>query len=240
MAKSAPSFQWYPEAWFGGTMAFTHEQKGIYADMLNYQWLHKRLPLDLKTIAHIVRTTVKKILSVIHKFIQDGDGYYNERLEKERLKQEAYRCRQQELATRRWGANPHAKASSLLVDGYMPVRQQSTVQSTENAVGKEGLGENPTLETVLTYAKSPHGGIAEDAAKAFWINFQGVGWIDAAHRKITDWKQALHKWATNQGNHGQRNNNSRGGNHSKSAGQAERDKNRQACEREGIKPKILN
>lgn len=92
----------------------------------------------------------------------------------------------------------------------------------------------PTLAQVVAYAKSPHGGIAEVVATAFWRNFQGVGWIDAAQRKITDWKQALHKWAANQGSHGQRTKSDSGKSHQQQA------KSSVIPGDESIRPRILN
>lgn len=111
-------------------------------------------------------------------------------------------------------------------DNPEPKPEKALQSSSSNIVTTD---TPPTQEAVVAYGRSPHGGIPEAVAVAFWRNFQSVGWIDAAGRKITDWKQALHKWATNQGNHGKTNRNSQ-----RSYEPDQRVKNSTDAAREGI------
>jgi uncharacterized protein YdaU (DUF1376 family) len=95
--SAAPAFQFYPESFLAGTVLFTNEEKGIYMTLLCYQWSHGHLPSDLKLVAHMAGCSIKKLQRVLTKFIQDEKGgYYNERLEKEKIKQEAFRERQRQ------------------------------------------------------------------------------------------------------------------------------------------------
>lgn len=95
----------------------------------------------------------------------------------------------------------------------------------------------PSIDEVVAYATGPHGGSAQITAQNFWNNFAGVGWIDAAGRKIINWRAAFHKWKTQQGNHAQRDNNQTNRSSSRSAGENITDRRRikgDECRDEGI------
>lgn len=111
----APAFQFYPADFLVGVALFTNEEIGVYIRLLCYQWNHGRLPKDSKMIARLAVTTEKKILKVLHKFESDTNGFFNQRLEIERKKQEDYRNRQALNGQRRWvgNAKPHSKPNPI-------------------------------------------------------------------------------------------------------------------------------
>ena len=139
MAKSAPAFQFYPESYLGGTALFTHEQKGIYMDMLSYQWIHGRLPKEPKLLARMIHSTAKKVVSVLHKFDSDESGLFNGRLEKERVKQETYRTKQAELGRKSWEGRGYPIGSP---DGLAGGLAKPARKSPETKDIAEGEGES--------------------------------------------------------------------------------------------------
>lgn len=227
MAKSSPAFQFYPSDFLIGVALFTNEEIGIYIKLLCYQWVHGRIPPEPNRIARLAATSEKRALQVLSKFESDGEGFFNARLESERTKQQEYRDKQK--ANGYLGGRPkltQIEPKPFENDNPEPKPEKALQSSSSNIVTTD---TPPTQEAVVAYGRSPHGGIPEAVAVAFWRNFQSVGWIDAAGRKITDWKQALHKWATNQGNHGKTNRNSQ-----RSYEPDQRVKNSTDAAREGI------
>lgn len=99
MAKS-PAFQFYPTDFMDGVILFSNEEIGIYIRLLCYQWNKTRIPLDFKVISKIGATKPIKLSVVLSKFEKDADGYYNVRMELERLKQKEYREKQAENGRR--------------------------------------------------------------------------------------------------------------------------------------------
>jgi uncharacterized protein YdaU (DUF1376 family) len=85
MAKD-PAFLFYPNDWFGGTIGMTFEEKGAYMDLLMMQF--NRGHMTEHMIGQVVGQLWVKLRS---KFLIDENGlYYNERLEYEVKKRQAY------------------------------------------------------------------------------------------------------------------------------------------------------
>lgn len=145
MAKSSPAFQFYPESYLAGTALFSHDQKGIYVDLLCFQWSMGRLPKEIKLLARLVHCSEKKLSLILQKFAQDERGYFNERLELERVKQEEYRTKQAELAGRRWpknqDANPDANAYAKAHSLAMPAGKSIENIDSSDFFRREGIGE---------------------------------------------------------------------------------------------------
>jgi hypothetical protein len=100
MAKD-PAFLFYPSDFLTGVQDLTHEERGQYITLLCVQ--HQKGPLTLKQIKIIAPGVTK---DVIKKFTQDGDLYYNERLELEREKRQKHSQKQREKALKRWNKIP--------------------------------------------------------------------------------------------------------------------------------------
>jgi uncharacterized protein YdaU (DUF1376 family) len=85
MAKD-PAFLFYPNDYLGGTMGMTFEEKGAYMELLMLQFNRGHMT------KHMMGQTVGQLLDkVLDKFKIDEDGlYYNERLEQEKEKRNAF------------------------------------------------------------------------------------------------------------------------------------------------------
>jgi uncharacterized protein YdaU (DUF1376 family) len=82
--KDSPAFDFFPSDWLSGTLLMTHEEKGLYIDLLAMQWENGELPSDLSRI----RCKPATLRAVLEKFPVCEDGKRrNTRLESERKKQ---------------------------------------------------------------------------------------------------------------------------------------------------------
>lgn len=95
MAKS-PAFQFYPKEYMTdeAVMLASHEEKGIYLDLLCCEWLEGSLPEDLSALARLAGTTLPKLKKAWKRFGNKFKPHPEEfgrlihpRLEKEREKQ---------------------------------------------------------------------------------------------------------------------------------------------------------
>lgn len=105
--KDAPAFDFYPSDWLSGTLMMSHEEKGLYVDLLAMQWEQGCLPSDDKLKRLRARPAV--LASVLEKFPIGEDGMRrNARLERERVKQRERRERKAEGArktnAKRWNS----------------------------------------------------------------------------------------------------------------------------------------
>lgn len=83
-----PFFQFYTSDFVGGVLLFSNEEVGIYVRLLCFEWENRRVPTDLGLVVKITGSTEDKFSPVLRlKFKIDQDGYYNERMEAERIKQ---------------------------------------------------------------------------------------------------------------------------------------------------------
>ena len=88
MAKD-PAFLFYPNDWHGGTMYFTHEQKGAYIDLLILQFNSGKFTLaQAKQVLSICFAQVWPILKT--KFKNEGELFWNDRLLTEMEKRSKY------------------------------------------------------------------------------------------------------------------------------------------------------
>lgn len=141
--KGSPAFQYYPSDMEMDTADWSCQEVGVYLRLLNYQWKHGVLPSDTSRLARVVRESEQVFNvcweSVQRKFVQNENGeYLNERLEKERQKQVAYR-----EAKQRAGKSSAKKRA---------LKQNSNTESTCVATGVATEGatdsqQNSTLHT---------------------------------------------------------------------------------------------
>jgi hypothetical protein len=83
----AEAVLFYAEKFLAGTMFFSHEQAGRYIRALCAQQLHGHLT-DAK-----INTIVEGDPTVMEKFDQDEEGYYNQRMRCEVMKAQGYMSR---------------------------------------------------------------------------------------------------------------------------------------------------
>jgi uncharacterized protein YdaU (DUF1376 family) len=99
MAKAAPAYSMYPDAFEQGTDAMTLTEVGAYIRLLNSQWAKGSIPGDdVKALSRILRcdpSTAKRVWTVLRdKFSRGEDGgWRNGRMERERAKQDLRRTR---------------------------------------------------------------------------------------------------------------------------------------------------
>ena len=97
MKAKSPAFQFYPKDWLsdGPVREMTHEQKGIYADLLSIYWIEEGLPSDLGRLARLTGVPARrfeKLWEPIGRcFRIEGDRLVQKRLEEEKAKQDAFR-----------------------------------------------------------------------------------------------------------------------------------------------------
>lgn len=127
MAKTQdPALLWYPGDYIAGTAEYSFEEKGAYIDILMKQFQHGG-PLPEEKIKRILRDRYHAIWEVIkEKFKQDEKGnWYNERLEKERIKRQNFtKSRRENLEKKK--ENPH------IIPHTEPHKETHTGQRMEN------------------------------------------------------------------------------------------------------------
>jgi len=106
MSKS-PAFQFYAADFYMGTDDLTAAQVGGYIRLLCKQWDKNYLPFDKKILKKWTQLSSTDLDVVLEKFVKNSEGYYNERLEQERQKQEHHRNARSEAGKigneKRWG-----------------------------------------------------------------------------------------------------------------------------------------
>ena len=167
MAKD-PAFLFYPGDWLGGTLGMTFEEKGAYIELLMLQFNrgHMTKEMILQTLGHMGGQLFGRIED---KFRMDSDGmYYNERLEIEIKKRQAYiksRCNNVS------GVNQHTKNS-----GHMDAHTSSHMEDENEDIKKEGYGEKEKINS--------NGYITPNYFEKFW----------AVYPRKVDKGKALTKW----------------------------------------------
>ena len=102
-----------------GTDHMTNEEVGIYKRLLDHQWCRGgRLYLDRGRLAMLVRCTTRRFeklwaAAIGEKFDQDEDGYFNRRLERERLNAVEIASKRSHAARVRWDSKSNASASGV-------------------------------------------------------------------------------------------------------------------------------
>jgi uncharacterized protein YdaU (DUF1376 family) len=126
MAKD-PAFLFYPGDWLGGTMGMTFEEKGAYLELLIMQWNSHRI-----TDEYAKRVVGEKLWHRIsHKFLADGSGLFNKRLDAEKEKRKKHSEKQSINAKKRWGSG-NATALPL---------ENENINEDEDVVLDRGVGE---------------------------------------------------------------------------------------------------
>lgn len=98
MAKSSPSFQFYPEAWLVGTAGMSKVQKGAYIDLLCYAWTKGGVipRLEFRKLSGLSKGLDFQVVS--GKFILCDSGYTNSKLDSVRANLEKFTTKQRENA----------------------------------------------------------------------------------------------------------------------------------------------
>jgi len=115
--KTPPAFQFYAADFLGGTAAMTAEEAGIYIRLLCHQWVNGHLPCEPQRLGIIggYCSSTSSLETVLTKFVKGDDGFLrNEKLEKVRREQIAYRNKQAANGAKRWLRNAKPMPSHVL------------------------------------------------------------------------------------------------------------------------------
>ncbi|MET0049239.1 MAG: DUF1376 domain-containing protein, partial [Sedimenticola sp.] len=117
----APAFQFYAADFDTATRGWLPEEVGIYIRLLCNQWTTGPLPTEPRRLAAIVGMSPQDFeqvwkSTVGSKFVESKDGFYNERLEKVREEQRAFRKRQSEKGRKGAAARWHADGTGNAPD----------------------------------------------------------------------------------------------------------------------------
>lgn len=141
MSKS-PAFQLYAADFYMGTDDLTAAQVGGYIRLLCKQWDKNYLPFDKKILKKWTQLSSRDLDIVLEKFVKNENGYINERLEKERQKQEQYRISRSEAGKignkKRWGNLSHSDtdANTKVSQNNRSSSSVSNLQSS-NTISKD-------------------------------------------------------------------------------------------------------
>jgi uncharacterized protein YdaU (DUF1376 family) len=94
--NKAPAFQLFAGDLLTDTMTWTAQELGVHIRLLCWSWVNGPLPLDLKRMARLDPCAPDVWATVGEKWTQGEDGWTNDRLERSRADQTAYRERQSE------------------------------------------------------------------------------------------------------------------------------------------------
>lgn len=110
--RKAPAFQFYADDFLAGTSEMSAEEVGGYIRLLCHQWTKGGIPNDQERVARIAGLMGSPCVGyVMAKFrLSDGHTLKNERLEKVREEQNAFKARQSAAGTngaaKRWNKCP--------------------------------------------------------------------------------------------------------------------------------------
>lgn len=129
----SPAFQFYPADFLVGVMGLSEEEVGAYIKMLAVQWLKGPLPSCPKEIKKLVGLGKKPSDFLMEKFpIGNCGKRKNERLEKEREKQLAFRESRAENAKKRWNKESTSNARASRSTCKKDALQSSSSSSEKN------------------------------------------------------------------------------------------------------------
>lgn len=144
-----PAFQFYADDFIAGTSDMTNEEVGVYVRLLCYQWSKGAIPSDTDRLNLICCGNAKP--HAIAKFGLCEDGMLrNERMEKERSKQAAFREKQAENGKKRWLGNAKP-VPSLMPNACSPSPSPSP---NNNTLSPSALNEL-RLELEADFAADP-------------------------------------------------------------------------------------
>lgn len=195
-----PAFQFYVDNFIEGTTEFDDVEVGLYMRLLCAQWTRGSLPNDDNELMRFSRgATTLQLARVKTKFDVGDDGRLrNARLERERVKQAAWRQKSSEggkksSETRKGGLR--VVQPPCQPKGNTPV---SSLQSPSPDFNKEDIAGNGTpeppkegkkvaslpishsLEEVKLLAEKT--GLPESEAIKFWNFYESKGWMVGKNR----------------------------------------------------------
>jgi len=174
-----PAFQFYADDFIGGTVDLTTEQVGAYIRLLCYQWNKGAIPDNAEAINRVAGCVVHN--DVITKF----PNLRNERLERERSKQEEYRRKQSENGKRgmksRWNEESGYNGAITTLQPKHNSPSPSPIVERER---EASLPEIPPMSRKDYDSLCQMRGIPTECADWFWNTHDARNWTDATGQII--------------------------------------------------------
>lgn len=133
MKKKPPAFQFYPDEFLGSTNValMTDAEIGVYVRLLCYEWNGPGLPTTNPDELAAMLRIKPSVFAVMWKrigpcFVEREGRLFNQRLDRERQKQQAFRTRQTEKVNHRWEMERKRRGTTPEVPGN---KSGNTLQS---------------------------------------------------------------------------------------------------------------
>lgn len=183
--KSSPAFQFYPKEFLSSSkvMAMSLAERGAYITLLSVEWLDGSLPNDVNSLARLLAIPERKFQAIWQQhlaacFVERDGRLINERLERVRAEQEAYR-EQQKLNGARGGRPRKGSVSFGLTQTKATDKPTETQNLTETKAEKTSSSASasavplPKNGSGRTHAGGhgllkPHGNVAFDSPRV-WV-----------------------------------------------------------------------
>jgi hypothetical protein len=181
-----PAVLFYTSDFLTGIRFFTMEQRGQYITLLCEQHQLGHIPEN-----HMISVCESNDSPVIKKFKKDDEGlYYNERMEKEKIKRENYCKSRSNNKSGRKKKKSYDFTYDKSHDKHMSQHMENENENRNKDVIKDRNIIPPTLEMIKNYIKLK--GYNVDAEK--WYNFyQAKNWM-IGKNKMKDWQAAVRTW----------------------------------------------
>lgn len=163
MAKEkAPAFQFYPKEYGQdeNVKAMTHEERGMYVDLLCVCWTEGSIPATPRRLARVLNITEEKLSEVWEFlapcFVEDPDDpgrLRHERLDKERDKQSRWREQRRKAGRASAKARAERAESASGSDDEQPSNDRSTHVQQQGK--QETANSKPDVDTEKEIEDSP-------------------------------------------------------------------------------------
>jgi uncharacterized protein YdaU (DUF1376 family) len=181
-----PAFPLYAQDLLVGGALMSNEEFGIYVRLLCYQWTHQGLPCDQKSLCGLVGSRRKISVAVLGKFKVCEDGKIrNERMELERVKQDAYRESRAENG-RKGGRpeKPHGKHMVSVCETIgqsekkpFSLQSSSSIEDREPPLTPKPSAMPKTLAEAIAMGRT--GGVPDSFTKEVFLEHEGTAWTFA-------------------------------------------------------------
>lgn len=206
--RNPPAFQFYADDFLGGVATFNLTQRGLYITLLAIQWNQGFITQeDFESLSDgtaIAQPLAKRVLS---KFQKGQDGHFrNDRLEREREKQAAFRANRSESgkagADKRWHSHSTAIAQPMantMAKHSSPSPSPSPIDERERV--DSNLPEIPPMSRADYDAMAALRAVPAECAEWFWNTCDARNWTDAKGQPIRKVEplllNALTQWRAN-------------------------------------------
>lgn len=179
-----PAVLFYTSDFLSGTFTMSNDHIGMYIKLLCLQHQKGRLSeLDMK---YVCNGYVKDVWDKFHK---NGDGlYYNERMEQESIKRQAFCESRRKSIQARYVRN-------TCVERMEDINENVNVNkiTVNKEVKKSNIFIKPSITDIQLYCKER--GNTVDPVK-FFNHYESNGW-KVGKNSMKNWKAAVHTWESN-------------------------------------------